>query len=166
MAKFEGERQKALKNADVAAAAGAYGSLGDPGVVVTPDFAGGLQGANAQTSRPVAPGGNIEVLFDPGRPSLERTIVHEGVHVGQMQHFIDSFDPASGKYDKAQNPIRILAELDAFRTGARVSPYWVGGQLGSLGPNDTVKILQYLMRTPPYFDHLNDRFFGGPRWPF
>lgn len=167
MAKFEGERQKALKNrnADVAAAAAAYGSLGDPGVVVTADFRGDLKGANASTTRPDAPGGDIGVLFDPGAASLQRTIVHEGVHVGQMQGFMNSLDPVSGKYDKAHNPIVVLAELSAFQTGARVAPSWVGGTLGSLGPNDTVKILQYLMRTNRYRQTINQRFFGSATWP-
>lgn len=165
---LEKERQRALSsgNKRLVEAASAYGSYGDDNhVVVTPDFGGLLAGANARTTGPEAPGGDAGVLLDPGGASLQRTIVHEGVHVGQMQGFVNSFDPVSGKYDKAQNPIVVLAELSAFQTGARVAPYWVGGTLGSLGPTDTVKILQYLTRTTPYRQTLNQRFFGIATWP-
>ena len=58
-----------------------------------------------------------------------------------MPGFMNSLDPVSGRYDKAQNPIVVLAELTAFQTGARVAPYWVGGSSGSLGPNGRMQAM-------------------------
>jgi len=167
MAKFERERQKALrsKDVDVSGAAASFGPPGELGVVVTPDFKGELKGAQGATIAPVEPGDDIKVLIDPQSSSLQRTIVHEGTHVGQMRAFLDSVDPSSGKYDQARNVLVGLGELRAFENGAKVLPYWVGGALGTLGPNDRVKILQYLTRTPPYLRTFGQWVFGGATWP-
>jgi DNA primase catalytic core len=64
--------------------------------------------------------GSIE---DLGGSDLQRTVAHEGTHVGNDLPFINSFDPDTGRYNQALNITHGQTEFNAFTAGAGVKKY-------------------------------------------
>jgi hypothetical protein len=177
--RFEKARQKDLKskNAAVRAAAAQYGNQGvNNGVVVhsvsasqMSQIAGAANGAVIPSKGAAPYDDHIDVYFnqDAKGKNLERTVAHEGVHVGDELKFIDSA-LMDGVYDKTLNPTVGQTEFDGFSVGAAVKKYDYSGssQCGSasyckFGPNDGAKIRQFLQYSPTYSLNLNKKVFGG-----
>ena len=136
-ARFERELRRALTSSDsgVAAAAAAYGSLGD-GNGVTVNFASrrAVQRAcGSGGAACVSPGfvGDAEtgamspaiaVLFQTGMngTDFERAIVHEGSHVSDDLGFIRSWDRGTMSFDAGKNFTVFTTESRAYELETRV----------------------------------------------
>ncbi len=179
--KFEKARQKDLKskNENVRNGAGAYGDRGDDnGVVVHVVTGQQMQqaiGVTANGAVVPAPGQDedrvdVYINRDLGGSDLQRTVAHEGTHVGDDLPFINSFDPDTGKYNPALNITHGQTEFNAFTAGAGVKKYnYSNVQCGNgpciFGPQDAAKINQFLHNSPTYGPVFNIPVFDPRRWP-
>jgi hypothetical protein len=161
---FEARREKDLKSkkADVRAAAGNFGALGEVNGVHV-GFADLNTGANPGSGT-VDPSGSmgisplIQVTIDFGRAGSEETQTHEGTHVGDDKKFLDSFNAVTGGYNQALNVTHGQTEFNAFRAGAEVN------HEHGLGPHDTQKILDFLHNNPRYESNFNAPVFDPNRF--
>ena len=178
--KFEKARQKDLKskNEAVRDAASQYGERGKANgvtvhVLTQPQMKAAIgQNANGATA-PNSTTKGVDVYFDAalGGKDLQRTVAHEGTHLGMDISFIQSFDPATGKYDANSNFTILQTEFLSFMTGAAVKRYeYPGVACGgkpdcSFGPQEATKINEFLHNSPTYGPVLELPVFGTGRWP-
>jgi RHS repeat-associated protein len=149
---FEKQRQKDLqsKKAKVRNAAAAWGDRGqDNGVnvVFKPQA-----DVDKDSNMALKPGEHVGGMVTPGatadhKPDIEaefaegfggsdlaQTIAHEGSHVGDALNFLNSYNPATGKYNPFLNYSHFDTEAQAYSAGSLVKPYsWYPN--GSFGPN-------------------------------
>jgi RHS repeat-associated protein len=179
---FEKARQKDLKskNEAVRDAAAQYGNRGDDnGVTVRVVNAQQMQqavGGNANGAVVPVPGQdedrlNVYINSSLGGKDLQRTIAHEGTHLGMMLDFVNGYDAATGKYDANLNFTSGQTEFIAFMTGAAVKKYDYpgipcGGAGGcQFGPKDANKINQFLHNHPVYGRQYYLPVFDPRTWP-
>jgi RHS repeat-associated protein len=120
---FEDQRQNDLKSKDprVAAAAGAFGDPGKPGVTL--NF---LSGSQMDKNHP-GERGNTTGHFDNNTVTdtvnireglkgnqLAGTIAHEGTHIIQDQNLAATYDTTTGRYSAGKNLNTFQAEREAF----------------------------------------------------
>ena len=178
--KFEKARQKDLKskNEAVRDAASQYGERGKANgvtvhVLTQAQMKAAIgQNANGATA-PNSTTKGVDVYFDAalGGKDLQRTVAHEGTHLGMDLGFIQSLDPATGKYDANANFTVLQTEFLSFMTGAAVKRYeYPGVACGgkpdcSFGPQEATKINEFLHNSPTYGPVLKLPVFGTGRWP-
>jgi RHS repeat-associated protein len=138
---FEKQRQKDLnsKTQKVRDAAKAWGDRGQdnhisvtfkPQAQVDAD-AHNTDTANYKVDAIVKPGttsdhqGTIQAEFSEslGGSSLAQTIAHEGSHIEDDMQFLNSFNPATGKYNQYLNFTHFDTEFQAFEVGSMVTGY-------------------------------------------
>jgi RHS repeat-associated protein len=141
IARFEGLRQKALKNkdAEVRAVAERLGEPGQKGPTVKPDFRGELGKANGSFDMEK----NV-LAFKPGiggRVGL-RTLVHEASH--NLDRILATGKP---NFDEWQIT-RWESDVRAFDLGARIQPYQTA--TGRLKAGDRGAIEAYMLSEPVY----------------
>jgi uncharacterized protein RhaS with RHS repeats len=131
---FEKARQKDLKskNENVRNGANAYGGRGDDNGVVVHVVTGqqmqqaiGVTANGAVVPTPGRDEDRVDVYInkDLGGEDLQRTVAHEGTHVGDDLPFINSFNPDTGMYNAALNITHGQTEFNAFTAGAAVKKY-------------------------------------------
>ena len=175
--RFEQERQRSLRstNADVAAAAGAYGDLGVANGV-TVNFANrkaieaacGQSAAGCAKSSYVGDAATgamnpaINVLIQSGfsGTALQRTLVHEGSHVSDALGFVRSWDLATMSFDAAKNLTIYATEFRAYQLETLVdmtTPHPLRGRL----PAQTGAFIDSFLRgSPLYGPRLNNWMFN------
>ena len=146
------------KDANVRAAAAAYGNLGTKnGVHISfaavrqQGIKGSVEGRNNNGVGKVI---DVEVVIDISLKgsSLRETITHEGTHVQKNLNFLTSYDFGTGKYDSNSNFTGEQTEFDAYKAGAGVN------REHGFGPNDTQRILNYIHGNyPPTY--LNNQYY-------
>ena len=153
MTNWEKNRQKDLrsKNADVRAAAAAYGDPGEKNGVHV-GFQDqkwfdqkGESTANAETDPFKSGHGktDIEVNFKYGHGGAA-DIAHEGTHVIDDQRFLESWNGQT--YSFNANTFHFATEVSAYGVQAAVTP------TARFGPNDTRKIYDFVLTSPAYKD--------------
>jgi len=138
---FEKQRQKDLKskNIKVRNAAAAWGDRGEDnhvGVVFKTqaqvDKDSGMKLAEGQHVPGMVSAGatgdhtpNIQAEFAEGYggSDLAQTIAHEGSHIEDNMNFLNSYNPATGKYNPFLNFTHFDTEAQAYSTGSLVKPY-------------------------------------------
>jgi hypothetical protein len=88
---------------------------------------------------------------------LAQTIAHEGTHVGDDLNFINSYNPATGKYNEGFNFTHGDAEFRAFEAGSGVKPY----PMFAPGPGGYDQLQNYLQNSPAYRNVLDQVLFPG-----
>ncbi len=177
-ARFEGELRAAAgsKDATIAAAATAYGTLHD-GNGVTVNFGNGraVEAACGNGAAGcVTPGyvgdpatgamnPDVKVLLQSGMSdtAFQRAIVHEGSHVSDDLAFIRSWDLASMSFDAAKNFTVYATEFRAYQLETRVdvtAPHPLRGTL----PAETASRIDRFLRDPRgmYAPRLNNLVFN------
>jgi hypothetical protein len=175
--RFEQERQRALlsTNADIVAAASAYGDLGSAnGVTVNfgnkkaVEAACGQGAAGCANSRydgnAVTGGMNpvVNVLIQSGfsGTNLQRTLVHEGSHVSDALGFIRSWDLGTMSFDAAKNFTVYGTEFKAYQLETLVdltTPHPLRGQF----PAQTGPLIDaFLKGSPLYGPRLKNWIFN------
>jgi RHS repeat-associated protein len=182
---FEKARQIDLRsrNENVRNGANAYGGRGDDNGVVVHVLTGQqmqqaigviANGAVVPTPGPLPGQGDerldVYINKDLGGKDLQRTVAHEGTHVGDDLPFINSFNPDTGMYNGALNITHGQTEFNAFTAGAAVKRYeYTNVQCGNgpciSGPQDAAKINQFLHNSPTYGPAFNIPIFDPRRWP-
>jgi len=180
---FEKARQRDLKskNEAVRDAAAQYGDRGkDNGVTVqvltpqqmiaNPDIGQVVNGATQPVQGQDEDRVNIFINSELGGKDLQRTIAHEGTHLGMDLDFINGFNPDTGRYDPNLNFTHGQTEFISFMTGAAVKKYNYsnvpcGGAAGcQFGPQDANKINQFLHNHPQYGPIYNLPVFSPGVW--
>jgi len=175
--RFEQERLRALRstNADVAAAAAAYGDLGTANGV-TVNFADqktvqsvcGPGAAACATPRYVGdvatgamnPAINVLVRSGLTGTALQRTVVHEGSHVSDQLGFIRSWDLATTSFDAAKNMTIYATEFKAYQLETFVDPTTPHSLRGRLPAQTGALIDAFLKSSPIYSPTLNNWLFS------
>jgi RHS repeat-associated protein len=182
--KFETARQKDLKSKNEATRKGAaaYGDRGVGGPVVHVVTGQQMQQTIGVTANgavapkmdnsedPTHPSVDVYINSDLGGKDLERTIAHEGTHVGDDMAFIDSQSPSTLIFNAALNPTHGQTEFNAFTAGAAVKQYQYSNvQCGNgpcvFGPKDAATINQFLHNSPVYGPVFNLPVFDPRTWP-
>jgi RHS repeat-associated protein len=174
--RFEQERQRALRssNGDISAAAGAYGNLGDANGVTlnfgnrkAVEAACGQGAAGCARSSYVGDAATgamnpaINVLIQSGfsGTALQRTLVHEGSHVGDALGFVRSWDLGTMSFDAAKNLTMYSTEFRAYQLETLVdlsTPHPLRGQL----PAGTASLIDgFLRKSALYGPRLNNWMF-------
>ena len=183
-ARFERERLAAAgsKDAAIAAAAAAYGAVGDANGV-TVNF-GSSRAVEAACGR----GANGCVILSPGyvgdsttgamKPDLpvliqsgmsgtdfQRAIVHEGSHVSDDLAFIRSWDLGSMSFDAAKNFTRYATEFRAYQLETGVDPTAPHSLRGPI-PAETARRIDTFLRDPSgiYFKQGLNRLMFSPEF--
>jgi len=181
-ARFERERLGAAgsKDAAIAAAAAAYGALGDAsGVTVnfgnsrTVEAGCGKGVAGCVTASflgDAASGGMnpvVNVLIQSGMSGtdFQRAIVHEGSHVGDDLAFIRSWDLGSMSFDAAKNFTRYATEFRAYQVETGVDLTAAHSLRGPM-PAETARRIETFLRDPSgiYFKQGLNRLMFNPEF--
>jgi len=181
-ARFERERLGAAgsKDAAIAAAAAAYGALGEANGV-TVNFGNsraveagcGKGAAGCVTASFVGDAATgemnpvVNVLIGSGMSGtdFQRAIVHEGSHVGDDLAFIRSWDLGSRSFDAAKNFTRYATEFRAYQleTGVDLTaPHSLRGPI----PAETARRIDTFLRDPGgiYFKQGLNRLILNPEF--
>jgi hypothetical protein len=83
-----------------------------------------------------------------GGSDLGQVIAHEGSHVEDDMNFLNSYNPATGKYNPFANFSHFDTEFQAFSAGAGVKPY----SMFPSGPGGYQQLTDYINRAYPNAD--------------
>jgi RHS repeat-associated protein len=136
--RFESARQANLRsnNATVAASARAYGNPGEAnGVNVNfladrkmndkyDNTTGGNVGARDRQGSKITI--DVDIRASLRGDKLQGTVAHEGTHVGGVQAFVQSYNPATGKYSASLNLTIRQMEIQAFTVQNAVTGQFEG----------------------------------------
>jgi RHS repeat-associated protein len=163
---FEKQRQKDLKSKSLAVrnAAAAWGDRNqDNGTSVV--FKPQAQ-VDKDSGLALAPGEHVPGRVTPGatadhKPNiagefaegyggsdLAQTIAHEGSHIEWDMNFLNSYDPATGKYNAAANFTHFDTEFQAYAVGSDVKPYSFYPS-GPIAPNGYQQLTNYINANYP-----------------
>jgi len=165
---FEKQRQKDLKSKSVKVrdAAAAWGDRGQDnhiGVIFKPQAQ-----VDSDSGHALAPGQHVNGMVTPGATAdhtpniqaefaegyggsdLAQTIAHEGSHVEDDMNFLNSYNPATGKYNPFLNYTHFDTEAQAYSAGSLVKPY----SEFSEGPGRYQERDNYIYKNYPNADQL------------
>ncbi len=176
---FEKQRQRDLrsKNIKVRNAAAVWGARGqDNGVtVVFKTQAKVDKDANMALSpgehvgAMVTPGATVDHKPDieaefaegPGGSDLAQTIAHEGSHVEDDMNFLNSYNPATGRYNPYLNFSHFDTEFQAYSAGSLVKPYPFYPN-GPIGPHGYQQLEDFIDK---HYPNANDLVFDPSEFP-